>query len=253
MVITYTGENYQPSRIFYKCSDKELLHRKLKGLRCMDYAEEYDLWQWLFMDEAKRIDLKTSYNDVPRSVRPVALGNFYIREDEVILDVHSYDRVIAALKFFTKHISTEILMPSEVAFVNRIFSDEDVEPRDAELINHDKYFANTYNTEDAVEEALKKAKDLGNPEMLIPLLDEARQQPIEWIERLPLHFEDEGVASIEHTLLSRTVVAHKRWEGEEDYSTIDLFKEMLSSPKFLENLELDDEMLEALESDDSNE
>ena len=249
LVVTFTGEQYQPSRIYYKCSDKDLLRRKLNGLRCMDFDHDNDngsRWAWVFADEAKKIELPKSFNEVPRHLRPVGLGSFHIREDEVFLDIHSYDRVFAGLRFFGKHIPEQILAPYDVTFVNRFFSQDDIEAGVDPGKNHDKYFANTFSTQNIPMKILKEAEDLDNFEMLTEQMDKATKQPIEWVERLPLH-KEETVDSIESTMRMRSLIALEHWNGNTDYSMKDLIHRMVSETGFLGGLDLDEEMFEEIE------
>ena len=49
----WTGEIIQPVRLYYFVSDGKVLLDALRRLKCIDYDNRTDSWQWLYMAEAR--------------------------------------------------------------------------------------------------------------------------------------------------------------------------------------------------------
>jgi len=57
--VTLTGEPVQPIRLYYAVRDKELLVRRLRRLRCMDFDPREKRWVWVYEHEARALAFKT--------------------------------------------------------------------------------------------------------------------------------------------------------------------------------------------------
>ena len=101
LLMTLTGEIFQPVRVYYDLFDKEKAIKSIRKLRCIDYDKSKDRWVWLYSDEAKRIKLKKSYSDIPKKLRPIVLGSFFFKkENEMYLELRSTERTTEAIVFF---------------------------------------------------------------------------------------------------------------------------------------------------------
>jgi hypothetical protein len=62
--------------------------------------------------------------------------------------------------------------------------------------------------------------------ILIKELDRKGKQPLAGIERLPIHFYEDGIVGFETALRLRQIVAMQHWLGNADYSLSDAIREM---------------------------
>lgn len=81
------------------------------------------------------------------------------------------------------------------------------------------------NPDDLIELAKEWAKGKSFEERLrtaMPFLEQVGRQPLPEFERFPVHFYEEGIASLERMLKIRQTVAFARWKGNEDFTVADL-------------------------------
>jgi hypothetical protein len=72
LLMTMTGEPFQPVRLYYAIPDRSFVIKKLRSLKCMVEAPHEQCWQWLFEAESKSLRFPGSYDDVPKEKRPLA-------------------------------------------------------------------------------------------------------------------------------------------------------------------------------------
>lgn len=101
---TTTGEFYQLARVYYEVVNKKTVEGAFRKLRCMDFDPQRDRWVWLFEAEAKKLRFQKTHNQLSKSVRPLVNGAFTFRgENQMLLDVRSWERATKAIEFFDKH------------------------------------------------------------------------------------------------------------------------------------------------------
>ena len=77
LLATMTGEPFQLVRIHYDLSCKKTIEGVFVKMKCMDFDQNLNRWVWNFYAEAKKIKLKSSYNDIPKQHRPIVIGSFF--------------------------------------------------------------------------------------------------------------------------------------------------------------------------------
>lgn len=232
LMVNYTGEPVQPTRLYYRILNKKTLVGALKKLRCVEYIPWMDVWQWLYEAEAKKIRFDQSYNKIPKEERPIALGFFAIRGDDLILDLRSPNRALAAIEFFDRRINRRAAQVYKLRLVNRFFDATQMSERDQAETPYDRFFderdaevALPRSAEMTAEiEAIKaQYEDEDEQQQAVnDYLDADMEQPMPEMEELTVHFYEEGLAGLEFSLYMRHIEVDAQWKGE-PFSRAELF------------------------------
>jgi hypothetical protein len=224
--MTVTGEIFQPVRLYYTVSNRQKVEKCLERLRCMDVDASQKRWVWLYDEEVKGIDFKNNFSSLPENIRPVVIGSFVWKSAEtLILDVRSFERALAAIQFFDKHISRSLAKVTHCATVNRIF-----EVTESSASNFDVFFENNDKLVEINPDAfMDKARATplsknGSPDLqaITSFLDNEMDRFFE-VEKFPIHFYEDGIESLRGTFIFRRTIAMERWEGNVNYSFKDAF------------------------------
>src|SRR2546423_985520 len=122
LMATVTGEPFQPVRLHYRLLDHKGLLRAFRKLRCIDYDPSGKRWVWLYEHEAKGLRFKRSYPQLPRHLKPIVIGSFFLRtDDELLLDLRSCERAVQAIPFFDRHIPRSVIEVIEAEIANKLF------------------------------------------------------------------------------------------------------------------------------------
>lgn len=254
LMVNYTGEVVQPARLYYRILNKKTILGAFKKLRCISYVPWLEMWQWLYEQEAKKIRFERSYHKIPKAQRPIALGQFRIRGNDLILDVRSFDRVLTAIEFFDKRINRRAAQIYKIRIVNRLF--DGTKPENLEITEtpYDHFFDERDDI--ALPEDEKIEADLAainekyedeaeREEAITDYLTELEQQPTPEIEELPVHFyEKEGLLGLKLSLTTRSLEAQSHWQGHTEINKFDLMQDFLDFMLEQEDWDDEDEMCE---------
>ena len=84
LLMTMTEEFFQPARIYYDVRDQVALQDIFMDLKCMDYDDQNNCWVWNYTEEAKNINLKRSWSELPKESHPLAmLLVLYMRQKKI--------------------------------------------------------------------------------------------------------------------------------------------------------------------------
>jgi hypothetical protein len=109
ILATTTGELFQPVRLHYLLFDQQGLEQAFKKLRCVEYDPQGRRWVWLFDHEAIRIKLPKAYSTISKDLHPIVIGSFFSRqENQLLLDLRSWERAVAAVPLFDKYIPRHV-------------------------------------------------------------------------------------------------------------------------------------------------
>jgi len=216
LLMTMTGEMHQPVRLYYEVYDQAEVLKVFAKLRCVEFDREQKRWIWLYHHESKPLAFKTSYDAIPRQRRPIILGAFlFPHDDAMCLDVRSWERAAKAIVFFDQYLKRSVTQVTHAAMVNRLFAYHGGPlPALAEM------FAPAKVTERHPEDLLQAAEALRaipgvrrRLAMALTLLHEKSHEPLPEVEKLPVHYYEEGIGSFETTLKLRQIVAFEHWRG----------------------------------------
>jgi len=227
VAMTTTGEIMQLIRLHCAVEDSDKLRAIFASLRCLEYDASQTRWVWLYTEEARTLPFKDR-----RAGKNVVLGEFVFKgQTEVVLNLRSFERATNALVFFDHHIPRTVARVTAMTVSNRLLSTAEA----ASLGSLDQYFdhAEVVVTDPAsllheVEELVARTPDL--QERFVRLdqyLTDRAQAPVPTMERLPVHYYEDGIRAVEALLSIRQVRAMHHWQGNTRYTYHDMIRDML--------------------------
>ena len=230
LLMTMTGEIHQPIRLYYQVFDQAAVLQAFAKLRCMDDDRDQERWVWLYHGKAKKLKFHTSYSAIPRKMRPIVLGYFrFTNAEEMYLDVRSCERATKAVVFFDQYLKRSIARVTHAAIVNHLFA-----YTTGGLPELEGLFAPEKVTEIHGEEMLLRAaeslKTIQDPAqrmaMAFALMEQQSKEPLPDVEKFPVHFYEDGIASFENALRLRQIVAFEHWQGHTEYTFWDIIRKV---------------------------
>jgi len=227
VAMTTTGEIMQLIRLQYEVEDSEKLRALFASLRCIEYDASQTRWVWLYTEEARTLPFKDR-----RAGKNVVLGEFVFKgETDVVLNLRSFERALNALAFFDTSIPRTVAHVTAMTVSNRLLSTAEA----ASLGSLDQYFehAEVVVTDPAsllhdVEELVARTPDLHERfARLDQYLTDRAHAPVSALERLPVHYYEDGIRAVEALLSLRQVRALHHWQGNTSYTYQDMIRDML--------------------------
>ena len=209
LITTHTGEPSQPVRIYYQVIKPKTVLGVFKKLRCVYFEQPLKRWRWTYEHEAKKLRFERSYAKIPKEVKPIVMGEFFWRGDqELLLEVRSFDRAIKAIEFFEKRINSRAGQATKLRVVNRFFA------------------AGEHNVEQLWE---PESVQEDSPKAWFEYLEAKFKEKIPEIEEIPLDFYREsalGLSGLKMALTLRRIEASQHFAGNESFSQYDLIEQM---------------------------
>ena len=227
VAMTTTGELMQLIRLHYEVSDVEQLRTIFASLRCLEYDASQTRWVWLYTEEARTLAFKDR-----RAANNVVLGEFVFKgQTDVVLNLRSFERATNALVFFDHHIPRTVAHVTAMTVSNRLLSTAEA----ASLGSLDQYFDHAEVVVTDPASLLRDVEDLvartPNLQERFALLDQyltnRAHAPVSALERLPVHYYEDGIRAVEALLSIRQVRAMHHWQGNTSYTYQDMIREML--------------------------
>jgi tetratricopeptide (TPR) repeat protein len=227
VAMTTTGELLQLIRLHYVVGDSDKLRAIFASLRCLEYDASQTRWVWLYTEEARTLPFKDR-----RAGKNVVLGEFVFKgKRDVVLNLRSFERATNALVFFDHHIPRTVARVTAMTVSNRLLSTAEA----ASLGSLDQYFdhAEVVVTDPAsllrdVEDLVARTPDLHERFALLDqYLTDRAQAPVSALERLPVHYYEDGIRAVEALLSIRQVRAMHHWQGNTSYTYQDMIRDML--------------------------
>src|SRR5262249_6450171 len=199
--------------LHYAVEDSDKLRALFASLRCLEYDASQRRWVWLYTEEGRTLSFKDR-----RAANSVGFGEFVFKgETAVVLNLRSFERATNALVFFDHHIPLTVARVTAMTVSNRLLSTAEA----ASLGSLDQYFdhAEVVVTDPAsllhdVEELVARTPDLHERFALLnQYLTDRAQAPVSALERLPVHYYEDGIRAVEALLSIRQVRAMHHWQG----------------------------------------
>jgi len=231
LLTTMTKEFYMLARLHYDLLDSEKIHRVFLKLRCMQHDSFRDRWVWLYEAEAKRLKFKGSYKDIPIERRPIVLGAFFFRnKGEMVLDLNSFDRAIKAVVFFDKYLPRKAAKVKDITVLNKFHDgSKGFVPKHQDYF--DKGLEEVIDPDGLINDLKMDTSTIENPMEKVnaayPRIMEEFQKSIPEVERMPIHFYEDGISSLKGRLSLREIIAMQHWQGNSDYSFNNVFEQIL--------------------------
>ena len=229
LAFTTTGELFQPIRIHYLVIDSEQLETYLSKLSCIDYDQAQNRWVWLYTKEAR--NLKFKYK--PDEDNPVVLGELIFKgTNELVLNLRSLERAIQGIEFFNKHIPRSIAEAINITVVNKLFSvaeatsvgrlDEIFERYELTVRDPKAITQKLLSLKEEIQDEKERMEAIGQ------YLDERSMQTKPQMEKFPLNYYEDGISSLQASLMINQTVALQHWHGNKKYTSRDFFIDMMT-------------------------
>lgn len=229
LIHTRTGEPYQPVRLYFQLFNRKTVEGVFKKLRCVQPGLNADHWQWLYDQETKKLRFDVSYNKLPKDYRPLVLADIFFRDDEMLMDLRSFQRASYAADFFYKRINPHAACLTHARLVNRFF-DGTVEnpekiapPFDQFFEREDVYIPDMEAMDRKLAEITEQYEDLDERSAAFTeYLDAQSKQKLPEIEQLPIHvYEDKTTVGFNLALMLRHLQASQHWIGDTSFTQSD--------------------------------
>ena len=233
ILATLTGDFFQPVRLHYEVRDPEGLKRAFKKLRCLDFDPTQQRWVWLYHAEAKNLQFKQSYAQIPKHLHPMVIGSFFLRgKERLLLDLRSCERATLAVPFFDKHLPRSVAKVTEAEVVNRLFpASENMKLTPDAIFDHQD--STSRDPDAAVQRIIEQTANIQDPqEKLRGALEEMAspaKRPLPEIERFPIHYYEDGIEGFATALKIRQIVAMQHWLGNSEFTMFDVIQSMQKS------------------------
>jgi hypothetical protein len=127
LLMTMTGEPFQPVRLYYAIPDRSFAIKKLQSLKCLVEVPHEQCWQWLFQAETASLRFPGGYDDVPKEKRPIILGRIrFPNNGGMALETNSLSRAIEGAKFFGPRLGPKVIA-IRCRVVNRCFAADEAD------------------------------------------------------------------------------------------------------------------------------
>jgi len=231
LLATTTGEPFQPVRLYYKVLNRPGLLRAFETLRCLKDDSPRKRWVWLYADEAKTLRFQRSYAQLPKELHPIVIGSFYLRtQDTLLLDLRSCERAILAIPFFDEQLPRKLVEVGSAEVVNRLFpaSKENMALTPEALF--DRQAATGDDPKALLQRLAEKTAAGRNPaeriEIALAELASRSKKLLPEIERIPVHFAEDGISGFKLALQVRQMVALEHWLGHPQYTLGDAIRSL---------------------------
>ncbi|MGA2702775.1 MAG: hypothetical protein ABSH35_16990 [Isosphaeraceae bacterium] len=230
---TLTGEHFQPVRLHYRVLNHPGLKRAFEKLRCLEYDAPRKRWVWLYAHEAKNLRFQRSYAQFPKELHPIVIGAFFLRTEEtLLLDLRSCERALLAIPFFDTHLPRKLVALEHAEIVNQLFP----VTKANQLLTPDALFDRQIGTSSGIDPAAlvqrlaEKAADIADPKeklkMIFETLTSRAEEPLPRIERLPVHYAEDGIDGFKLALQLRQIVAMEHLLGNPGYTLGDAIQSL---------------------------
>jgi hypothetical protein len=241
-LITTTGEIYQPIRLHYELFNQGRLLKIFDKLDCVGFDPPRQRWIWVYTGEARTLKFKRSYEDVPDEWREIALGYFFIRrsgdfiktDQELLLDLRSFERTVAAVEFFDRQIPRTVARLAFFDVVNRIFSGVERPADDFDYFfeREEVLKANPFALIEAIEKLDGNAPDFEARRLAFLAETEARMdRPRPEVERLPADYYEDGIEAFRKSFMVRQTQSLMEWEEGRKLSFREFFTRIQRAEK----------------------
>lgn len=220
LIITSTGEPYQPVRLTYSIPGKAFVTNIFSLLDCMEERENGQ-WRWYFVAEAEDVKLGPYSQDRLEDVESVVIGFVrFPKKSTMVIEVRSVLRAIAAAKFFGPILGPKVVA-RRARIVNRYFESNESPGNVAELDKHLDQNVTVVDprvAEAKLDEYLAGAKTEAQAKRAYERYYEERRQErgdVPLVEDFPLAPREEtpDFKHLTMMLQLRVFRAHEHWNG----------------------------------------
>lgn len=225
---TRTGELYQPIRITYTVPKPLKVFTAFQHLQCMEQLTSPSQWKWLYIAEAATI----MFEKQPRNlVKPIVLGTFSFKEtNRLTLEVHSIERALEAMVFFSTRLPRGAAKITHVSIANRLF-----DPHEAQTFTLEECDERAVQPEDPILSVLHQIdalptrgrQALERSARIEALLKANATIAFPEVEHIAIQYSKRKLSQISFLLSSRQYIAIQHWKGNTRYSLSAYLRDIL--------------------------
>jgi hypothetical protein len=240
LVVTLTGEPFQPVRLYWSIPQAQAVLDRLTRLKCIEPGEPGCL-EWLFEAEAAKLAIGRGYASIPKERRPIVLGRIRFPDGATMtLDIGSTERAIAAARFFMSRLGTECLL-QRYRIVNRLFAADEARTQTItelmKALDENVTVIDWEKSEARLREEVQQLQEAGEPDLLSVLLRKESSARVAAVEDFPMDPADgEDLTHFRFILTTRTQLAKEHFLGHTDMTLGKLLVRNLTGGKGLPGL-----------------
>lgn len=232
---TSTGELFQIARVYYQVFNQTTILGVFKRLRCIEFDSTKNRWVWLFEHEAKKSRFGKPYSQLPKELRPIVIGSFtFSGENQMLLDVRSFERATQAIQFFDKRINRRAAKVTNMRIVNKLF--EATPEKAQQLIQQspDSFFErdNISRPAEALMAGIDQFKEEEDIETrrreTLAWIEQQAQAPLAEVEEIPTHFYEDGIEPLEMALKLRQLELIENWKGNKNTNMLSILQGLVN-------------------------
>ena len=226
LLVTGTGEPYQPVRLKWTVPAKAYCHERLKTLECVGIDSDTNLLSLFNTAEALGMKLGTSFGasqapPSPLGGRLVVLGTFRFPEvRSMVLEVRSIPRAMAIARMLRPVLGDRATL-TRARVVNRWFSANELADGLAHLdkwLDRDVTVIHWEDVANELDALVERGRTPEERQALLAAWHESRRKlDVPLVEDFPCHPEDENeqMGDLANTLTFRFLRATRHWSGEQ--------------------------------------
>jgi hypothetical protein len=151
------------------------------------------------------------------------IGAFFLRSKEtLLLDLRSCERALSAIPFFDTHLPQRLVELEDAEVVNRLFPATEANLRLTPDALFDAQVGTGIDPEALVQRLAEKTAHTQDPEEKIKIaledLESRAKEPLPELERIPVHYAEDGMDGFTVALRLRQIVAMQHWLGNPGYT-----------------------------------
>jgi hypothetical protein len=236
VLYTTTHELFQLARVYYQVFNQKTVLGVFKRLRCVDFDSTKNRWVWLFEHEARKVRLGKPHHQLPKNIRPLIIGSFTFRgENQMLLDVRSFERATQAIQFFAKRINRHTAKVTHLRVVNKLFPADQEHARWLIEESPDVYFDRDDIPPPKGEALMEKFEQLTaeyedielRRQAAFALIEQDAAEPLPEVEEMPAHFYEDGIEALETSLKLKQIELVEHWRGNESVNSLNLIQNLL--------------------------
>ena len=128
-----------------------------------------------------------------------------------------------AIPFFDKHIPRSVARVTEAEVANKLYSLDNPQLSPADLFDHHVSTSRDPEAElKRLAELVANGRDVGAKlDIALKAIQSAAEETLPEIERIPVHFYEDGIQGFELALRIRQIIAMQHWSGNSAYTLSD--------------------------------
>ncbi len=239
LIKTLTDELFQPMRLYYIVHDKAHLETCFKSLRCLKYDEKLNDWVVEYRDEAADLKLGVKPEKVPKEAQPLIIATIYIEnETTMLVDIRSIERAKKLIEFIDIWVPRTAAEITHAAIYNQLITtSRNKTSKELSDIDYDDIFNQknifVVDPDRAIHDAEEIAKKHKNKNeklhAIMEKVEENSKKQLPKVEKLPIHFYEEGINTFSMACQMRQMIAMKHYYGDINYSFYDLTQELVKN------------------------